>query len=214
MGRYPKWLFFCLQLAGFVVFAPLSLASSFSVNITVDENCHGTLTNTSGYFGNLPCSMMADPGPGGLSNVMTYDLLNPPGLVAGDVLIHEGGIGGNVFDVIRFNPGLDGGGSLVIYSDNIGGFDSGADTSGPPTGYYPNTIDIVELGDEINNGARYTPLPGQPGFVTGAGGPVTYYFIGDGAGLVPEPGSILLMASGVALLGLYRIRRCGRNSRT
>src|SRR5438046_9671491 len=77
-------------------------ADSFSVNVTVDENCNGTFTNTIGFFSTLPCALQNDPGPGGLSNVQTYSLLNPPGLTAGDVLLQDG-VGGLVLDVVRFN---------------------------------------------------------------------------------------------------------------
>jgi len=211
VGRFPKWLVVCLILAGLVVFAPPGLALSFNVNITVDENGHGTLTNSSSYFANLPFAMLPDPGPGGLASVLTYDLLSPPGLVAGDVLLHEGGIGGPVLDVIRFNPtgGTTGNGGLDFYSDNLDGFDSLADTFGPPGGYYPNVIDLIEVGSEGANYAYYTPLAGQPGFVTGAAGPVHYLFFSD----VPEPGSMMLLGSGAALFGLCRIVLRRRNSR-
>src|SRR6476469_4101210 len=76
---------------------------AFSVTITVDENGNGTLTNTSGFSSTLPFALQADPGPGGLSSVLTYSLLNPAGLTAGDVLLQDG-IGGPILDVVRFNP--------------------------------------------------------------------------------------------------------------
>ena len=110
-----------------------ALADPFSVSTTVDENCNGLLTNTAGFSSLLPCGFQNDPGPGGLANVMTYSLLNPPGLTSGDVLLQEG-TGGPIFDVIRFNSAEACSGStgcLVFYSDNIGGFDAGADTFGP-----------------------------------------------------------------------------------
>ena len=68
----------------------LYLLSNGNIGNTVDENCNGTLN---GFLGPQaePCGFMNDPGPGGLFNVMTYDLLNPPGLVAGDVLMIEPG---------------------------------------------------------------------------------------------------------------------------
>src|SRR5262245_45052222 len=64
-------------------------AWAFTISITVDENCNGLLTNSNGFSSALPCGFQNDPGPGGLPNVMTYSLLNPPGLTAGDVLLQE-----------------------------------------------------------------------------------------------------------------------------
>jgi hypothetical protein len=195
----------CLSMSAFAGSVSAYLLPNGNIGITVDENCNGVLNGFAGPV-TMPCGFQNDPGPGGLLGVMTYDMVNPPGLVPGDVLMMDQQ--GWILDVIRFNPNggpgnPTGSGSLVFYSDNLDGFDSGADTSGPPVQYYGNTITILEVGTEGVNGAYYTPVAGQPGFVAGAAAPVTYHFISD----VPEPGSIILLGSGVALLFVRRLRR-------
>src|SRR4029078_657674 len=71
--------------------------------ITLDENGHGTLL----FPGGAPIPTIGvlapDPGPGGLAAALTYNLLGPPGLVAGDLVLLDSGSNA-VSDVIRFNP--------------------------------------------------------------------------------------------------------------
>ncbi len=121
---------------------------AFADIISIDENGHGIGTKGQGYLAN-------DPGPGGLQMVLTYNL--PFFVHPGDVLLYDSN--GSVQDIIRFNKHR-----VVFYSDNIDGFDSLADTSGPPTKLRKTRIFLPELGTEDFNGAFYTPLMGQPGY--------------------------------------------------
>jgi hypothetical protein len=173
-------------------------AGAFTITLTVDENGNGTIN---GFLGPqpLPSYFAADPGPGGLGSVLTYDMLNPPGLVSGDVQLIDPN--GAVLDVIRFNANevnpSGSTGSLLFYSDNVDGFDSKGDTSSPPGSNYTNLVSINEVGSESVNGAIYTPTAGQPGFVAGTEAQVTYIFRSD----VPEPGSLIVLGLGFVTLG-------------
>jgi hypothetical protein len=181
------------------VFCAMSVpaAAQFSVSITVDENGNGTFTNTNGFFSNLPFLQIHDPGPGGLNGVANYGTLNPPGLVGGDLVLLNDGL---MSDLIRFDP-VTGGGSLFFYSDLDGGVDALADI-GMPTLLNTNVFRTPEVAIGGGRfGLIYTPTAGQPGFVAGAAGPVTYTIISDNA---PEPASIVLMSSAVMLLFLLR----------
>ena len=181
---------------------PVGVQDVFSITISVDELGHGRFTNTAGFDSPLGFFLAADPGPGGLASALQYDLLNPPGLTPGDVILRET-VGGPVSDVIRFNTANTG--RLVFYSDSADGVDALADT-GFPTAFYTNTVTFVEVGPEGNNGFTYTPTAGQPGFVTGAGGPVTYVIVSDSAA-VPEPATLLLLGSGLSGAFMARRRR-------
>jgi hypothetical protein len=181
--------------------------------ITVDENGHGTLDFSvgggcgTGVIATSTGVLQADPGPGGLASVLTYNLLGPPSLVAGDVLLTDSG---GLQDVVRFNPAGTGSpgyaASLLFYSDNLDGFDALGDTPSPPLAFYTNQVVIPEVGTETDNGAIYTPLAGQPGFVAGFN--VTYDLISDGKGVpTPEPSSMTLLGLGLASLLVARRKK-------
>jgi len=188
-------------LAVTLLLAPHTLrAQGAPAAITADESGNGTLVTNGGPF-NLPGVLAPDPGPGGQSSALTYNLLGPPSLVSGDLHIFD--IGSNVFtDLIRFNPSGAGGNgaysaSFVFYSPIGGGLL--ADT-GLPSGAYTNIVNLIETaaGDIF-----YTPTSGQPGFITGFN--TSYHFI-SGLDAVPEGGATLLLL-GFGFAGLLTARR-------
>ncbi|MEP6753976.1 MAG: hypothetical protein ABJA67_00630 [Chthonomonadales bacterium] len=178
--------------------------------ITVDENGNGSIQFSGSPPTNMPGVLLADPGPGGLGSALTYNLLGPPSLVAGDLVMTEPS-DGSITDLIRFNPSGTGGqnfSSLVFYSDNADGVDSLAD-KGFPQSRYTNVVFVTETGPEAGpNGFVYTPTANQPGFVAGFN--VTYNIISDPGVSVPEPGSVTLLL-GLAVpgtaLAFRRLRR-------
>jgi hypothetical protein len=191
-----------------LLLAPVQIAQSqsqFSVQVFVNEAGKGTLTNSAGFSAALPSSMAPDPGPGGLASALTFDLLNPPGLTSGDVTLSELEESGQVGDLIRFNALSNDSGTLVFYSAFGGG--QLADT-GSPLGFYENILNLSEvLLPDGGRGAVYTPTEGQPGFVAGAGGPVTYTFESD-LTPAPEPASLVLVGTGfVGMAGFIRRKR-------
>ena len=188
-----------------LLFAPQSqLRAQNNPLITMDEFGNGTIQFPLQPPNPLPGVMMADPGPGGRPNALTYNLLGPPNLVAGDLFLIEPG-NTNFSDVIRFNPAGTGGNagypaSVVFYSDNGDGVDAPADV-GSPFAFYANQLFVQEVGTEGNNGYVYTPVAGQPGYV--AGFSVTYNILSD----VPEPTTFAMTGLGVAALIISRRRK-------
>jgi hypothetical protein len=174
--------------------------------IPVYENGTGSLNFPGENPIPMPCVPTPDPGPGGLSNALTCNLLGPPGLVAGDLMLQEV-VGGPFSDIIRFNPAGTGNAgypaSLVFYSDTGDEVPAPLADTGLPTALYANTFTALEtLLPGGSSGIIYTPSSTQPGFVPGFS--VTYQIVSD----TPEPAtvSLFLVAGGALLMG-SRLRR-------
>src|SRR4051812_10565116 len=154
--------------------------------ISLYEDGTGTLAFTPCCSGPLPGVLAQDPGPGGLALALTFDLLGPPGLVAGDVILSD--VGG-VYDVIRFNPAgtpLGYPASAVYYAVAGGGLLA---NTGLPGANYAN-----QFSASSTRGVTfiYFPTATQPGYVPGF--TVLYSF---GVNGVPEPGTFgLMLAAG------------------
>jgi hypothetical protein len=199
-----------LSLAVFLLAIGSQAQAQNNPLITVDERGNGSIAFPGSLPSTLPGVLAPDPGPGGLSAALTYNLGGPPSLVAGDVLLFEPGIGGAISDQFRFNPAGTGGNpaypaSLVLYS---AGGDSLGDKGFPiDRATYPNTLILTETGPEFGpNGLfAYTPTANQPGFVPGFA--VTYNITSDAGTAVPEPASLVMVGTAV-LAGLgYAWRR-------
>ena len=167
-------------------------AQGFNVTITLHENGTGMFQNSNGFNSPLVGAPAPDTGPGGLPNALTFGLLNPPGLVAGDFIMTDPGLS-PVSDIIRFNS-LNG---TAIFYSLVGGGQL-ADT-GLPAALNTNTFSMPENTLGLTS---YTPTAGQPGFVSGSAGPVTYLIDSETAA-VPDVGSsaLLLALALAALLG-------------
>jgi hypothetical protein len=203
-----RGLAFLVTCTGLLFLVTPPAFAQFTVTLTFDENCNGSYRDSLGLSLALPCSQIPDPGPGGLNNALFYSMLNPPGLVAGDVLIMEPPSDTLLSDILRFDPVTQGGG-VFVYSDIDADSPPVLADIGFPTSYNTNTLTIDEGGVEgVWNGVIYRPTPGQPGFVAGSAGPVTYNFgpvpynfTSDAA---PEPATGLLLLAPLAALVLRR----------
>ncbi|HEY1240496.1 MAG TPA: PEP-CTERM sorting domain-containing protein [Bryobacteraceae bacterium] len=188
----------------FLLTASALLAQNPIIPVLIGLDEHGTA-----WMGDpsnlLPCSMLADPGPGGLASALTCDLASPPAMVPGDLILTEGG---NPANMLRFNSP----GTVVIYSDNSNGVHTLADT-GFPLGFYTNPVTM----QQVNNGIVYTPNPGDPGFVFDPDGnvdfAVTYQFTDDANASLPpaanpEPATVsLFVVAGGVLIAVGRRRK-------
>ncbi len=163
--------------------------------ITLDQMGNGSILFSGSPQTPLQGVLAPDPGPGGRASALTYNLLGPPSIVAGDVFLFNGTA---LSDVIRFNPAGTGGAgypaSALFYS--MAGSGTLAST-GFPTAFYSVTATAPEIGGLAN----YTPTANQPGYVAGFG--TSYKFITNSpVAPVPEASTTVSLGLLLALGGL------------
>jgi hypothetical protein len=195
----------CVCAAG--IYSESARAEILPVMITADENGFGSLDFVGP--GSIPMPMpfgfvanpTLEPEKG-----LAYNIIGPPDLVLGDVLIMEQG--GGMSDLIRFVNDVtvgdtDPGGGFLFFSDGDDPNEISLADTGLPTIFSTNVAMIDEVGVEGETQyAIYTPTPNQPGFVNGW--MVTYIFISDRGTAVPLPASVWM---GLGLLGAMVVRK-------
>jgi hypothetical protein len=163
---------------------------------SLDENGNGFLSGGS-LVGFSNGTLQREPRSG--QTTLYYNLGTGMNM-AGDIALYE--LPSHATnDLLRF----DGQGGVYFFSDREPGEPNPdlADVSLLPA-TQPGTLFLDEIGPEGNNGAFYTPAPGQPGFDTSGTFPgLTYHFISD----VPEPAAPALFLFGAACWGFKVIRR-------
>jgi hypothetical protein len=173
-----------------VLTSALGLATASAQNklVTVDELGNGDQSGMP-----LASGITVEPFSG--IATLTYTLLFP-GTRGDVVLLEPGPTPQQISDILRF----DGNGSLYFFSEreatDVPPFDPAdvAQLPSPVPGM--PIVTLQEIGAEGNNGAFYTPNPGDPGFDSTVG-LLSYHFISDA---VPEPTTLALAGLGGLLL--------------
>ena len=162
----------------------------------VDENGPALLSGPIAGFANG--SYKVDP-ISGLTG--WYYPLGPS--TPGDLLLIEPLVGNTntVSDLLRFD------GNGVFFFSNLEPGELNPDKADVPQ--IPNPVGAIfvrsEIGPEGNNGALWTPGPGQPGFdLSGSLPGLSYNIISDA---VPEPNCVALYFAAAGLLALRRLQR-------
>jgi hypothetical protein len=174
---------------------------------TVDENGNGTSFNTStGVTATFTGQNGVDPfDPANGLKPLIYDIGNAS-FVNGDLLVIDPG-SGMISDIDRFfSNTATGRDLLIIYSQiNTSGGNALADVGIPGT-LQTNTLSLTETGPAggPNGIFNYKPTSSQPGYFAippslGSGN-VVYNLNSDTASVVPEPGSIMLLGAGLAVV--------------
>jgi hypothetical protein len=179
--------------------------------VNFDENGNGNIVTPAGINPLRSLGNIVDPfDPNNGLRPLGYDLTGSPGIGVlprpGDINLIETPGTTTASDLVRFFQGL-----IIVYSDiETGDPHPGLADVGLPVARQTNLITLPQTGPEDgpNGMFGYTPNDAQPGFLVGFAG-AQYNFTSDA---VPEPASVVILGTGVAIGGLFwyaRRRRAG-----